>query len=292
MHERKVEALPAPFSGRGREYDDMRCEYLLYCLLFLLVGCESPVITDDEADMDGNLRVIVPPLAYQEYTRLNYAVYTMDGARVGQKNQEKSGAGFGATSFQLEDGDYQLVVVAHSSDGNPAMTNLAKVQFTNAQGFTDTFLGSENVTIGEEPVEVNMKLDRIAALCRFVITDDFPADAAKIRFYYTGGSGAFNVMSRLGSVKSRQEHTYDLASGQKLFDLYTFLHDVEGAIRLTVTVYDHNGNVMNERTFEDIKLQQGHTNTFSCDFFTGGVASSAISVSINTAWDSEDRRTF
>ena len=270
----------------------MRCEYLLYCLLFLLAGCESPVITDGEADMDGNLKVYVPPSACPGCSRLNYAVYTMEGARVGQINQEKSGTGFGVASFQLEEGDYQLVVVAHSSNGNPVMTNPESIRFTNAQGFTDTFFGREEVTVGEEPVEMNLSLDRIVALCRFVITDDFPADAAKIRFYYTGGSGAFNVMSRLGSVKSRQEHTYDLTPELKQFDLYTFLHDVEGTIRLTVTVYDHNGNVMNERTFEDIKMQQGHTNTFSCDFFTGGVASSAISVSINTAWDSEDRRTF
>lgn len=102
-------------------------------------------------------------------TRLNFAVYDIDGSRVKQLNQTSDMADFGHASFQLEEGTYQLVVVGHSSSGNPTMTNPAKIQFTNSTGYTDTFLCYGEVTIGEEAVDLQVSLDRIVAFCRFVV---------------------------------------------------------------------------------------------------------------------------
>ena len=283
----------------------MKYKYLLLSLLVLFISCESPVITDDEGEeQNGNLRVNVCQLEQTPFSvhsrattvseacsRLNYAVYTMDGARVKQINKQSSAADFRSAVFQLEEGDYQLVVVAHSSDGNPTMTNPAKIQFTNAQGFTDTFFCREEVTIGEDPVELNLTLNRNVSLCRFVVTDDYPEGAAKIKFYYTGGSGAFDATTGLGCVNSRQEHTFDLASGQKQFDLYTFLHSTESTIHLRVTVYAGNGNVLSEHTF-DVPMQQKHVTVISGDYFTGGSGTTNVTITINTEWDDETHLSF
>lgn len=113
----------------------------------------------------------------------------------------------------------------------------------------ETFATTQVVNVTNTTAkELTATLDRIVALCRFVITDDIPADVRKMQFYYTGGSGAFNAATGLGSVASKQTVTFDVSSGsQKQFDLYTFLHDLSDTIALKVTALDASGNVLYER---------------------------------------------
>ena len=218
----------------------------------------------------------------------------MSGSRIKQVNQEKSNASFGVAGFQLEEGDYQLVVVGHSANGNPTMTNPEKIQFTNTTGYTDTFLCYSEVSIGEEPVDYEVSLDRIVALCRFVITDDIPAEVKKMQFYYTGGSGAFNAKTGMGCVNSKQTVTYDVTTvSEKQFDLYTFLHEPSDGIALKVTALDANGNELYNREF-DVPMQQNNITWLSGAFFSGSGSSSTTitGVTVNTDWAGETHLTF
>ena len=264
----------------------------LLVLFAAFVSCEKPITSDGDADTnkevspDDNLVVRVPADGLSS-SRLNFAVYDMDGTRVKQVNQQMPLSH--AASFQLTPGPYFLVVVAHSSDGNPTMTNPRKIQFTNAQGFTDTFLYSDSITVGDERKELNVTPKRIVSLCRFVLTDDYPADVAKMRFYYTGGSGAFDATTGLGCVNSRQSLMFDITDGQKQFDLYTFLHATEGTIHLTVTAYDAADNVLYEREF-DVPMKQNRITSMTGSYFTGSVSISSLT--IDTDWDAEYRLTF
>ena len=223
-------------------------------IVFVVFACEKAITPDENAEgvADGNLHVSVFEIEktpFASFTRganyistraseaasavvthLNFAIYDLSGTRLKQVNQTSDAANFGKASFQLSAGDYTLVVVGHSSNGNPTMTSPAKIQFTNTQGFTDTFLYCCDVTIGEENVDLSVSLDRIVSLCRFVVTDDFPADVKKMRFYYTGGSGAFDATTGLGCVNSKQDVKFDVTADKKQFDLYTFLHDIDGTI--------------------------------------------------------------
>lgn len=275
--------------------------------VLVLCACEKPLVSEEKTDgNDDNLRVSVFEIEKTPFasltrgeatsdicTHLNYAVYTEDGTRVKQVNQTSDAENFGSASFQLEEGDYLLVVVGHSSLKNPTMTNPAKIQFTNASGYTDTFLYSGDITIGEEPENKQVALNRIVALCRFVMTGDYPAEASQMRFYYTGGSGAFDAKTGLGSVKSKQDLFFDVSSGQKQFDLYTFLHDTEGTIHLTVTAYDDDDNILNERVF-DVPMERNHITWLSGDFFSGsGSSATTISgITVNTDWGGETHLNF
>lgn len=277
--------------------------------MFVLCACEKVVMTENEAvKTDGNLTVSVFQVektpfasltraskpASEVCTRLNFAIYTLDGTRVKQVNQTSDDPDFGKASFQLEEGDYYLVVVGHSSNGNPTMTDPTAIKFTNSQGFTETFLCSGDVTIGDDPQELKVTLDRIVSLCRFVITDDdYPADVKKMRFYYTGGSGAFDATTGLGCVNSKQDVKFDITSGQKQFDLYTFLHDIEGTIHLTVTALDANDNELYNRQF-DVPMQQNYITWVSGAYFNGSGSSSTTitGVTINTDWAGETHITF
>ena len=287
----------------------------ILCTLLALSSCEKAIIQDDSvvsgsaADKDANLTVTVFEIEKTPFgsltragqqpisavcTRLNFAIYDEDGSRVKQVNQTKETTNYGTAHFQLEPGDYTLVVVGHSSNGNPTMTNLNKIQFTNAQGYTETFLCCATVTIAEDPVEVQVSLDRIVSMCRFVLTDDIPSDVKKLQFYYTGGSGAFNALTGFGSVNSKQTVTFDVSSNpQKQFDLYTFLHEAESDVSLKVTALDNDDNVLYERDF-DVPMQQNHITWLTGAFFNGSGSSSITitGVTVNTDWAGETHLTF
>ena len=284
----------------------------ILCILLLLPSCEKSVIDSDSAingsPADANLTVTVFQIektpfgiltragkpASDACTRLNFAIYNMDGTRVKQTNQTSAEADFGKASFKLEQGDYQLVVVGHSSNGNPTMTDPTCIKFTNAQGYTDTFICSGTVTIADEPVEYQVSLDRIVALCRFVLADDeIPSDVKKMRFYYTGGSGAFDATTGLGCVNSKQDVKFDVPADNKQFDLYTFLHDTEGTIHLTVTALDASGNELYNREF-DVPMQQNYITWLTGSYFNGSGSSSSnvTNVTVNTDWAGETHITF
>lgn len=264
----------------------------LLVLFMAFVSCEKPITSGDDVDTnkevspDDNLVVRVPADGLSS-SRLNFAIYDMDGTRVKQVNQQVPLSC--TSSFLLTPGPYFLVVVAHSSDGNPTMTNPRKIQFTNAQGFTDTFLYSDSITVDDERKELNVTPKRIVSLCRFVLTDDYPADVAKMRFYYTGGSGAFDATTGLGCVNSRQSLLFDITDGQKTFDLYTFLHDTDGTIHLTVSALDASDVELNKREF-DVPMKQNRITSMTGAYFTGSVSISSLT--IDTDWDPEYHLTF
>lgn len=275
--------------------------------LLALCACQKASIYDDGQEQGSTPNLVVSVFKLEQTpfsaitraepaeacTRLSFVVYDLEGKRVDQVNQTTSSTNFGTASFQLEEGDYQLVIVAHSSDGNPTMTDLKKIQFTNKQGFSDTFLYYGNVTIGEDPVEMNLTLNRIVALCRFVITDDYPENVSQMRFYYTGGSGAFDASTGFGSVNSKQSLLFDVTDDQKQFDLYTFPHDVEGTLFMTVTAYDDADNIVRERDFE-VPVTQNQITWLTGQFFTGSGSSSTsvFSINIDTDWAGEEYKDF
>ncbi len=286
----------------------MRTKRLLIALLagiFVLCGCEKAINLEEiDNAATGNVTVNVYKIENEAFgvssrgvvsdvcTRLNFAMYDAGGVRVKQINQKSGDKGFGAVSFELEEGSYQLVVLAHSSDGNPTMTNLAKIQFTNATKYSDTFLYYANVEVGDEPQTLDITLNRIVSLCRFVVNDPIPEGVAKLQFYYTGGSGAFSAMTGLGVVDSKQTMTFDVVPGTTgtVYDLYTFLHHTDDQVDLVVTALGADGNKMYERSFE-VPMEQRKITRMTGNFFTDEASveshGAQVEISINSEWEGE-----
>ena len=307
----------------------IKVPFLALCVLMMLgmlSSCEridypdelgdGKVVKNGAGDPDGNLKVVVWEMATTPFdtfteeannpstrateavsswcTRLNFAIYTLDGTRVKQVNQTSDDPSFGAATFQLEPGNYMVVVVAHSSNGNPTMTDPTCIKFTNSQGFTETRIDCEKVVVTEEKQEILVSPHRIVSRCSFVLTDEtIPSDVKTMRFYYTGGSGAFDATTGLGSVNSKQDVKFNVTADQKQFDLYTFLHDTEGTIHLTVTGLDASGNELYSRSF-DVSMEQDHITWLTGAFFVGSGSSSLTitTVLVNTDWAGEKHLTF
>lgn len=286
---------------------------LFTLLLVMLAGCEKPIISDTDTEetveKKGNLTLTVSEIehtAFPELSRtpaaevcnhLNFAIYDTAGTRVKQTNQKLGDADFGTATFQLPEGTYIIVALAHSSNGNPTMTNPEKIQFNNSQGYTDTFLYYKKVVVGTESQTLSLSLHRITALCRFIINDAIPADIAKLEFTYKGGSGAFDASTGLGCVNSTQVMKYDVQPGKKQtqYDLYTFLRSTEGSLNLKATAYDASGNMLSEKSM-DVTMYRNQITWLRGDFFSGSQPSSAqqisASVDIDTQWEGEINLTY
>lgn len=223
-------------------------------------------------------------------THLNFAVYDMMGTRIKQVNQKAGDIHYGTASFPLENGDYQLVILAHSSTKNPTMTNPSKIQFSNAIGYTDTYLYYTTVTITDHQITLVPDLKRIVSMCRFVISDPIPNDVVSIKFEYTGGSGYFNATTGLGVTNSKQNKTFSVPPGQQhtTYDLYTFLHEEEGTISLIATAFDFAGNECCAWDFQ-IPMKKNHITWLTGKFFTEETDGWTIvpKAYINSSWEGE-----
>jgi len=174
------------------------------------------------------------------FTTLNLVAY-QEGKKVkGPLTQKVDSPNFGTLSMKLEPGTYQVLVVAHSSKGNPDFPNLEKIKFANDDGFSDTFYSFSDIEVSEEAREHNITMSRITSMLRFIINDTIPDEVKYIDFLMTGGSGAFDAYTGYGCVNSTQrflfpvDHTVD---GPHSFDLYTILWPTfkEDGIHLVVT---------------------------------------------------------
>lgn len=286
--------------------------FLLYLLTCLLIACEKPILADDEfssASSRVNLQLSIYELEWTSFsslsraavsgicTHLNFSIYDMEGSRQKQFNQKVGDSDYGTAFFELPEGDYQLVALAHSSKTNPTMTNPSKIQFSNSQGYSDTFLYYTTLTIGVETQVLTLSLRRIVALCRFVISDAIPEEVVRLEFTYKGGSGHFDAKTGLGVTKSTQVVKVDVQAGkvQTQYDLYTFLHNVADTINLKVVAYGIADNPLYEREF-DVPMERNQVTWLTGAFFEGvtpAVSQSTTTiVTINNVWSGERYLTY
>lgn len=112
-----------------------------YLLLLALVfaACENPYVNSGEEPeapkSSDKLVITVPEQADFQYTHLCFVIYDLAGRRLRQTNQTTDDAKLGSCTYRLNEGEYQLVVLAHSCPKNPAMTDPEKIQFNNGLGY-------------------------------------------------------------------------------------------------------------------------------------------------------------
>lgn len=227
-------------------------------------------------------------------SRLNVAFF-QDETKVKTASQKAGESSFGTVGVSLGEGTYQVVVIAHSSEGSATITSTEKVTFPSNQ-VSDTFYYYGELTVGSEQTVYNLELKRAVSMFRLELTDALPSNAAKMRFYYTGGSSTFSPYAGYGCVNSRQTVMMTGVSGQRVFEVFTFPHEETDELKIVVTVYDAGDNILKEHTFENVPVTRNMITVFSGDFFNGSSPSSAsgnvIGIKADGDWDGTDSYTF
>lgn len=288
----------------------MRINHLSFYLLLIigvLISCEHPDIpkNPNSGNLDGaNLIVNVATVEHipfpafttrasvsDAFSKISIAVFDSRGQRADVSNKSRDDDGYGSASFFLPSGTYQVVVIGHSAKQNPTTTDAAKIQFTKATGYSDTFLHSEIVEVGDTPVVVNADVQRIVSLCRVVIADTIPENVSKLHFEYTGGSGYFDASTGYGISTSgnKQQVDFDAVAGRDstVYDLYTFLPDDAGSIHLKAQAKDAEDNTVCAREI-DVPLRRRQISKLTGQFFAGASGSTiTIVISVDDEWEGE-----
>lgn len=249
-------------------------------ILPLLLACEKPVIQDSKSETGEavSLRLsvggfnVIPFDETRSSTdiarycsKLNFVVY-QDGKKVKGINQASSDDQFGQVAFSLEPGSYQVLVLAHSANGNPVLSDPAKIQFTNDDGFTDTFFSYDDITIGPNSTDKEVVLDRCTAMFRLITTDSVPDEVALIRFYYTGGSGALDATEGFGCVNSKQVTFFDVTDemrGKPLrLEIYTIPKATHSTLKILVQAYSAASDILYERQLSDVPIEMNRVTEY------------------------------
>ena len=218
-------------------------------------------------------------------SRLQFAVFK-DGGKKKNISQQAGDAGFGEATISLPEGDYQLVVMGHSCTGTATITDLEKITFPNNK-VTDTFYYYGTFTVGNDLKTVELDLKRAVAMLRFNLTQPLTENIKQLKFLYTGGSSTFSAITGFGSVNSRQTEIRDVASGQKVFEVYTFPHAQEGKLKVTITALDANGTEVAETVMEEIPVEVNKISVYNGVLFDDTTNSSSPSIKVkgDGDWD-------
>ena len=257
----------------------MRNLCLLVLSLVLLTGCEKTMLDEQSSKQDGN--VVLKLSLYEQIpfstrslqdirqlcTRVNVAFF-QNGTKVKTVSQKADDASFGTVSLTLDAGVYQVVVIAHNCSGSATISSAEKVTFPS-NVVTDTFYYEGELTVASSQDTYELVLQRPVAMFRLQLTDVLPSNAHKIRFYYTGGSSTFNPSTGFGCVNSRQTVMMDIEDGQQVFEVYTFPHELNDFLKITVTIYDSGENILKEQVFEQVPVTVDQITVFTGSFFGG-----------------------
>ena len=141
------------------------------------------VIQFEQTPFDSKTRADVGSVC----SRLCFHIYDENGIRVTYTNQKDEDSNFGTASFSLGEGRYILVVVGHSASSNPSFSANEKVSISGSN-LGDTFWCCEEFEVGDEEVELSLRLKRIVSLLRFIPSDDKPNNMNQMIFSYKGWS--------------------------------------------------------------------------------------------------------
>lgn len=272
----------------------------------VLISCEKVVLDEEQS---GNVTLLFNAtstptrgtIAVGDYfTKLNVMLFNEDGSKVFDKvrTQYSSDENFGQMSLTLPAGEYTVVAVGHSSAKSATIKSPELVQFTASEGqkLTDTFCYCGNVTVGEEPGQYTLTMNRTTAMIRFCFTDEeIPAALATMKFDYTGGSANFNPTTSEGTTKSTQSESRPVSMNDT-YQVFTFPYmSANGTVKVTMSALASDGTVIRKKTIENIPVTRNRITTYTGELFGDGegtITQNGFGFQVNGDWEGEDQYSF
>ena len=294
----------------------LRWGFLAALILMVCASCEKMVIDEEEQPektSNANLILRVSKSSFHPYdgdtktvvdmadycSRFNFVLY-QDGKKVKAVTQMKDEAGndFGQVAMTVSTGTYQLMVLAHSSvGGNPVLSHPEEIQFTNQLGYSDTFYYYGTIEVTTDQTSHDIMLNRATTMVRLNFDEVFPENMGNMKIYYTGESGVLNATTGFGgTTNSKQEKIVNLSSfaGQhKTYSLpiYTFMREETGTLNIKITAYNNEGEVIVERSYEDVPIEHTKATDFVGEFFEHETQQ-AFSFKLETDWEVSNTLNF
>lgn len=236
------------------------------------------------------------------FSKLNVQVFDAAGNKVftTMKTQQADDSGFGSLGVQLAPGSYTVVAVGHSSIRSATIKSPEMVQFTASDGekLTDSFCYAGQVTVSDASASAHHDalMQRASAMVQFHFTDtNVPASFVRMLIAYTGGSANVNPSTLEGTTKSTQNESRQ-RSDDGIYQVFTFPYmAATGALKMTLTAYDADGNQLRQRIFDDVSVTRNRITTYEGQFFDGTEGRfihTAFGFNVDGEWSGEDRFEF
>ncbi len=293
---------------------------LLVPALLLFNACEKFNITGDqesENEVKGNVTLHIKDAIDNRYetnqdtrtentqsiedicSRLSFAVFKVS-EKMKSVNQIIGDEDFGTATFNLQEGTYRIVVIAHNGKGNCTISSPESIKFYKNK-LTDTFYYYGTLEVGSNSVTQEIELARAVGMFKLHINDNIPQNVQQMKFYYTGGSSTLDATTGYGNVNSKQTENLNVATGTKDYYVYTFPHQDGKKIKFNISTFDLNGTELSNKVFENVTVKRNYITTYSGNFFdgttSGGQAGKgdpteegkgSISFTFDPAWEGED----
>lgn len=261
----------------------MRLNALLMVAMAALTACTNNGAGEVLDDETAEVRMTFSPYDVEPMTRAavaDYAtrldVWIYDGdTEVQAVHQQSTDDGFASLSVRLERAKtYTVYAVAHKAAGAAALSDgvvsWPDDKVTHSFFYSQTFNPATTTTL-------NCLMERIVGNFRLEITDAMPEGAVRLTIdlgesptrWDVGGFGV-NAVSRVLSF------TPAVGSSPTLSVFVIADGEEAESYDITVTAYDGEDAVVQQRVFEDVPIRAGYRSTYRGAFFTSGVVSMAF----------------
>jgi hypothetical protein len=216
---------------------------------------------------DGMTRAAVADYA----TRLDVWLYE-GGTEVQAVHQQSTDEGFASLSVRLEKSKtYTVYACAHKAAGSATLSNGVMSwpddKVTHSFFFSQTFSPATTTTL-------NCLMERIVGNFRIEITDAVPADVVRLTVDMGVSPTRWNVAGYGENAVSRVSSIPLTAGSTPTASVFIIAEGDEAeSYDITVTAYDGEDAVVQQRVFEDVPIRAGYRSTYRGEFFTSGAVS-------------------
>ena len=262
----------------------MRFYALAVVAMAMLMACTNDSAGEVMNDKTAEVRMTFSPYdvepmmraAVADYsTRLDVWLYE-GGTEVQAVHQQSTDEGFASLAVRLEKSKtYTVYACAHKAAGaatlNNGVVSWPDDKVTHSFFYSQTFSPATTTTL-------SCLMERIVGNFRLEITDAVPADVARMTVdvgvsqtrWDVGGFGV-NAVSRVSSF------TPAVGSSPAL-SVFLLAGSEEEKRDVTVTAYDADDMMVQQRVFEDVPIRAGYRSTYRGAFFTSGVVTMTFTV--------------
>lgn len=212
-------------------------------------------------DVEPMMRAAVADYA----TRLDVWLYE-GGTEVQAVHQQSTDEGFASLSVRLEKAKtYTVYAVAHKAAGAATLSNgvvsWPDDKVTHSFFYSQTFSPATTATL-------NCLMERIVGNFRLEVTDKVPEGVARMTVDVGVSPTRWNVAGYGKNAVSRVSSFSPAVGASPTLSVFLLAGSDEEKRDVTVTAYDANDAVVQQRVFSDVPIRAGYRSTYRGAFFT------------------------
>ena len=216
-------------------------------------------------------------------------VWITDGTTTQDIHQTSSDTDFGSLSVTLnKTKTYTIYAIGHKADGatlSDGIISFTNDKVTHSMFYTTTFTPSETTSL-------SCLMQRIVSQFSFSTTDQVPDNVTKMTLTVNDVFDRWNVSTGATHSLNRTstfENFSKKADGTVTFNIFSIVTDAQTTHDITVTAYDAQDNIVQQRTFTAVPLRNGYKTSYRGIYFTDTPTTAAFTVN---DWNEYDEVSF